>query len=329
MSGSFTSGLGAQLGLGAETTYATAVTVNRFQEFASESMKLNRAFLLSQQLRAGRMFQSSSRRSATTRSAAGDASFEVPSQGFGPWLNLLHGNTVVPVQQGATKAYLQTHNIGATDPFSKSVTLQVGRPTDAGVVNPFTYPGTVATALELACQTGGFLEAKVTLDANDEQTATALATAAVPTGLHSFNFTQVEVKINGVKQEQVRGFTATISTPKDTGRYYMGKLTKANPLTNAYNGGAMSLTVDYGDNSLYELFAGASVVPVEIKIVGPLIESAFHEELTLKMEACGLDGDSPVVSGPGVLGQQIPFVVLDDGTHVPIIATYQSTDITL
>jgi hypothetical protein len=233
------------------------------------------------------------------------------------------------VQQAATAAYLQTHNIGATDPYLKSVTLQLGKPQDTGTVNPFTYPGTVATSVAFSCQTGGFLEATLNLDSNDEQTGTALATAALPTGLHSFNFTQCVVKVNGVTQTQVRGATLTVNTPKDVGRYYLGSSTKAVPLTNAYNGSTLSLNVDYGSNTLYELFAGASIVPVVVEFVGPVIASTYHESLVFTMAACGLDGDTPVVAGPAVLQQTIPLVVLDNGSEPPVVAAYTSTDVTL
>jgi hypothetical protein len=323
--GSFTSGLGSQLGIAKETTYGTAVTVAKFFEYASETMALNRAFLLSQQLRAGRMFQSSSRRTATTRSAAGTVNMEVPTSGFGPLLNLLHGETVTPAKEGATTMYKQVHPIGTTDPFGKYVTLQLGKPTDEGVVNPFTYPGTILLAMTLDCQTGGFLETVLTLDAQDELTATALATASYPTALESFNFTQCTVKVNGVEQKQVRGVNITINTPKDIGRYYLGTEKKARPLTNAYNTAALTLTVDYSDNTLYKLFEEAKVVPVEVIYEGNPVE-AIAKKLKLVFPAVGLDGDTPNVTGPPVLQQQIPLVTLDNNTETPLTATYIAAD---
>jgi hypothetical protein len=328
--GSFTSGLGSQLGLAAETTYGTEVTVSKFFEFTTEQMQLSRAFLESKGLRAGRMFQSGTRRTATTRSAAGPVAMEVPTQGFGQFLNLLHGNVVAPVQQGVTAAYLQTHNIGLTDPFKKSVTLQIGKPTDEGVVVPYTYPGTVLLALALSCQTGGFLDLTATLDSYDELVTTpVLATAAYPTGLESFNFTQCKVKVNGVEQKQVRGVTLTISTARDTGRYYLGATRKGVPLTNAEIVGTMTLTVDYADSTLYNLFAKAESVPVEVSFVGPIIASTYHEELKFVFAETWLDGDTPNVQGPGVLQQNIPLVVTDSGSGTPNVATYMSTDVSI
>ncbi|MDP9094759.1 MAG: hypothetical protein M3N95_17930, partial [Actinomycetota bacterium] len=429
------------LGVATEASYASGAVPNRWFEYKTESMKLSRAFLLSQQLRAGRLYTNSSRRSATTRSAAGAVSFEVPSAGLGPILNLLHGNTVVPAQQGGTAAYLQTHSIGATDPYLRSLCMQIGKPTDLGVVQSYTYPGTVPTSVAFDCQTGGFLECILTADANDEQVTGAyevdtlslgaasagsityaitwqgvtyttaaiaynasnatvqaamlaatgpaaqvlpagtitvtggplpaaititysgamsgpvtgqnavptgltggtiaygvttagagggpLGTAAYTAGLHSFNFVQCAVAVNGVVQPQARGCNLTINTPRDTGRYYLGKTTKAVPLTNAYHSATAAVTVDYADNTLYNLFASAAVVPVTITYTGPVIAGAYTEMLQFSIAAAGLDGDSPVVNGPGILQQQIPLVVLDNGVTAPIVATYVSVDTVL
>lgn len=323
--GSFTSGLGAQVGVAAEATYGTFKTPNRFFEFSSEGLNLSRGFILSQGLRAGRMYQSSTRRTATTRSASGPVAFETPTAGLGPWLNLLHGETVTPVKEGATTMYKQTHNIGTTDPFTKSITLQVGKPNTAGTVDPYSYPGTIATALEFAIQTGSNMTTTVTTDNRDEVTSEALAVASYPTGLESFNFTQVKVKVNSVELAECRGATVTLNGPRDTSRYYLGAVQKAVPLTNAYNGAAVSLNVDYGGQTLYNIFAKAEIVPVEIIAQGAAVE-AIKKELKFVCAACGLDGDSPNVPGPAVLTQTVPVVVLDNNTNPPVVATYVSAD---
>jgi hypothetical protein len=328
MTGSFTTGLGAQIGLAAEATYGTYKAPNRFFEFTSEGLNLSRGFVLSSQLRAGRMYQSATRRTATTRSASGPVAFEVPSAGFGPWLNLIHGETVVPAKEGATSMYKQVHNIGTTDPFQKSATVQVGRPNTAGTVDPYSFPGSIATALEFSLQTGGLLECTATLDNRNEVTSEALATASYPTGLESFNFVQAKVKVGGSELTEARGVTITLNGPRDTSRFYLGAELKAVPLTNAFNGAALSLTVDYGGSTLYNFFAKAETPAVEVIIQGVAVE-AIKKELKFVFAACGLDGDSPNVSGPGILGQTIPIVVLDNATNPPVVATYVSADSTL
>ena len=325
----FTGGLGSQLGIANETTYGTIVTPAKFLEYMpGETMTLSRAFVLSQQLRAGRSFTSSTRRTATTRSAAGALTLEVPNQGFGPLLNLLHGETVTPTKESSSTIYKQVHNIGTTDPFKKSITLQLGKPTVEGVVSPFTYPGTILNSMVLSCQTGGWLTSALTLDSQDEQTGTALATASYPTSLQGFNFTQCVVKVNSVEQKAVRGITITINKPTDVARYYLGATKKAVPLTNAYAAATIALTVDYKDETLYKLFEKGEVVPVEITFTGETVETIVTE-LKFKFEACGLDGDSPNVANLGPLQQNIPLTVLDNNSVAPVVATYVSKDTAL
>lgn len=328
MTGSFTTGLGAQLGLAAEASYGTYKAPNRFFEFTSEGLKLNRGYILSSQLRAGRMYQSSTRRTATTRSASGPVAFETPTQGLGPVINLIHGETVVPAKEGATSMYKQVHNIGTTDPFGKSATIQVGKPDTAGTIEPFSYPGSIATALEFTCQTGALMSTTLTLDNRDEVTSEALATASYPTGLESYAFTKVKVKVGGTELAEAKGFTLTLNGPRDTSRFYLGAERKAVPLTNAYNGASLSLTVDYGSNTLYNYFANNEIKSVEVTAQAAAKE-AITQELKFLCAACGFDGESPVVSGPGVLGQTIPLIVLDPGSSAPVVATYVSSDATL
>jgi hypothetical protein len=163
------SGLGSQLGAAKETTWATVVTPTRFFEFNSESLNRTPAYQESVGLRANRMFQPASRVVQTTRTAGGDIALDVPTKGYGFWLDLLHGLTVTPVQQASTPAWKQAHLVGTSMP-SKSATLQVNKPDSGGNDHPFTYPGSVVTGATWSCDVGGLLTSTVTVAAQDELT---------------------------------------------------------------------------------------------------------------------------------------------------------------
>jgi hypothetical protein len=64
-------GLGSQIGFKKETTWATAVTVDKFFEYESESLSLTREYYDGLGLRAGRTFAPSARTRGTTRARAG------------------------------------------------------------------------------------------------------------------------------------------------------------------------------------------------------------------------------------------------------------------
>jgi hypothetical protein len=195
-------------------------------------------------------------------------------------------------------------------------------------VEPFSFPGSIATALEFSLQVGSLMSCTATLDNRNEITAEALAAASYPTGLESFNQTQAKVKVGGVEVPQCRGFTLTLNGPRDTSRFYLGAELKAVPLTNAYNGGAATLTCDYESQVLYNFFAKAETPSLEIIIQGAAVE-AIKRELKFVCAAVGLDGDSPNANGPGILSQTVPVVILDNNTNPPVVATYVSSDVTL
>lgn len=326
----YTSGLGAQLGVLTETVWGTPVTVTKFFEFQNENVELNREFLLSQQLRGGRFFSRSTRRIATTGSAAGTVNMEVPSQGFGVWLNQLHGNTVTPAQQAGTTAYKQTHNIGTTDPLGKSLTVQIGRPSFDGTVRAFTYSGCVVPTFTLAASVGSFLTASIGLDGKDETTATALATASYPTGLHSFTFVQGTVTIDSVAAAAITDVSLTLNAPRKVDRFYLGSATKSQQVTNAYWGADLGITCDFADLTYYNKFAsGNTLSTITLDFVGPVIASAYTEELKITLNAVGWGGNTPNAAGPDVLQQTPPLQVLDDGTNAPVIIDYTSTDTAL
>lgn len=325
-----TSGLGAQLSVGKESTWGTPVARNRWFEFRQEGLQLDKEFLRSRQLKAGAMFQTSTRRVATTKGVSGQVTMEVPNKSFGIFLDQLHGNVVTPVQQGATAAYLQTHNIGTTDPAAKSLTVQVGKPDVGGTTRAFTYPGAKVQAITFAAQVGEFLTAQIDLDAKDEDTATALDTPAYPASLRSFDFTQGVVLLNGASAGVVKGFSLPLKFEYANDRFSLGSTVKSAPLVNGYPDISPTLDIEFKDlATAYNLFTAGTIVSLVLTFTGPLIASTFYETIKFTMSAVGLNGESPTVEGPDLLMQNITCEVLDDGTNPPLKIEYTSTDTTI
>lgn len=326
------SGLASQIGVKKETTWGTRVAPTSFYEYESEGIKHNRNRIVSRGLRAGRTFQNSGRRVTVTRDASGPVSLEVPNKGFGVLLDLLHGNTVTPTQQAATTAYSQVHNIGASDP-SKSATIQVGRPGTDGTVRPFDYVGAQVTDYTFSCDTGGFLMASFTFDCKDEDTSQTLASASYPTGLESFDFSQAStVTVNGTDvSDRVTSFNLSGSAARKTDRYFLGAGgTKAKPIQNDYSAATVTFDGEFKDLTTYDLFTGDDIVPVVVTFTsGTEIDTGYPYEISFSLAACQADGETPNVSGPDVLGQQLALTVLDDGTNPPVAITYQSSDVTV
>ena len=322
------SGLAAQIGLKKEAVaYGTRAVPDIFYEFESETGVRNQKFLASRQLRSGRAFQSSARRVATTRDGEITIAGEVPNQNFGSIVDLGHGNTVTPVQQGATTAYLQTHNWSG-DP-SKSATIQVGKPSvDAagvGTVNPWDFLGAMLTQFQLSQAVDDWLKFTAAFNAQDVKTDQTLATASYPTALGGFHFQQCTPTVNGVVQNLATGSLAKslsldVSRPRDTERYGLrSSALKAAPVTNDYSPGSGSLGFEYNSNTIHDAYAAQTIVPIIFDWTSSaLAGTAIPYRFTVTMAACVFTGAPIQVSGPGVLTYEAGFDVLDNGTDPPV-----------
>jgi hypothetical protein len=323
------SGLMSQLGAKKEATYGTRVVPDHFIEFESESFSLDQRYFVSQQLGAGSTFARGSRRIATTRSGEGAITMEVPNKGYGFWLDLLHDNVVTPVQQAATAAYLQTHNIGLTAP-SKSATIQVGKPSTDGTVRPFDYLGCMITEAEWAWDVDDALKTTLTFDAQDEKTDQTLATRTLPSGLASFVFTQGSLSIAGGVVGDVTSGSITLGLPRQTDFYPLGTTgLKSKPLQNEISSGSGTATVRFTDLVHYNRYKNNTKPTLELLFEGPIIASTYKETFKLRAEQVGFTGETPTVGGPDVLQHDIPFDVFYDGSAAPLVASYISTDVTL
>lgn len=327
------SGISAQVGGKKETTYGTRVVPDKFYEFEAEGGQRQQKYLESRQLRAGRFFQSGTRRVLTTRDAAVSVSGEVPNKGFGFFLDLLHGNTVTPVIQGATTAYLQTHNLTG-DP-TKSATLQVGKPSTDGTVRPFDYTGCMVNSASLSCSVDDWLKFNWGFDAQDEDTAQTLATASYPTSLEGFHFQQATVTVNSIVQNLttgslVKSMSLDLGLPRNTERYGLRSTAlKAKPILNDYTPGSGSIGYEFTDLTQYGLFTAGTKCPIIFDFTSSsLAGTAFPFKITITIAQAQFTGTTPVVTGPDILSYEAPFVILDDGTNAPVKIEYTSTDST-
>ena len=93
-------GIGAQLGIKAESTWGTAVTPNVFLPFTSESIQKQFEYIESKGIQSSSLAQQSGLHVQTTSSVSGSVNLDVTTAKHDPWLNLLHGNTVTPSTPG-------------------------------------------------------------------------------------------------------------------------------------------------------------------------------------------------------------------------------------
>ncbi|MDG9717400.1 phage tail tube protein [Streptomyces sp. DH24] len=324
------SGLGAQLGIAAETTYGTFVAPSRFIEFTKESLALKKTTAQSAGIAAGRLMALSSRRVVTRREAGGSIDLEVTNKGMGLLLQALMGTSVTPVQQATTAAYLQTHTLASV--AGKSLTIQKGVPLTTGAVTDKTFVGCKVVSGEFACGVGEMLTSTFEIDGRDCDETQTLAAASYA-NMSPFHFGQMAVKAGAFGTETaldgIRKMSCKIERPQDVERYYANQSAlKKEPIENDQVKVTGNLETDYVGTTLDDLHTSDGATSLVWEFVGPNIATTFFETFRITLPAVRLDEGPPVVDGFGVVKPTFNFTGLYDGTN-PVKIEYISTDATL
>lgn len=324
------SGLGAQIGIAAESTYGTFVAPTRFVEFTKESLVLKKTTAQSSGIAAGRLMALSSRRVVTQREVQGSLELEVVNKGMGLLLQALMGTTVTPVQQGATAAYLQTHTLA--DTAGKSLTIQKGVPLTTGTVTDKSFLGCKVTAAEFSCEVAGMLMSTWEFDGKDCDEGQTLAAASY-SNMSPFHFGQLAVKTGSFGAETalngVRKVSVKVERPQATDRFYANSSAlKAEPISNDLVKITGSMEMDYVATTIDDLHTSDGATSLVLEWVGPLIASTFYETFRIKLPAIKFDDAPPTVDGYQVVRPTFNFTALFDGTN-QVAIEYMSTDTTV
>ncbi|MER6431594.1 phage tail tube protein [Streptomyces sp900105245] len=321
------SGLGAQLGIAAETTYGTYVAPAKFIEFTKESLVLKKTTAQSAGIAAGRLLALSSRRVLTRKEVSGSIDLEVTNKSMGLLLQALMGTTVSPVQQGATTAYLQTHTLA--DIAGKSLTIQKGVPLTTGTVTDKTFLGCKVTSGEFSCDMGGMLTGSFEFDGKDCDESQTLAAASY-SNMAPFHFGQMALKTGTYGAETaldgIRKVSVKIERPQDTERFYANQAAlKKEPISNDQVKITGTLETDYVATTLDDLHTSDAATSLVWEFVGANIASTYFDTFRITLPAVRLDEGPPVVDGFGVVKPSFNFTALYDGTN-PVKIEYISTD---
>ncbi|MFJ4712722.1 phage tail tube protein [Streptomyces sp. NPDC088785] len=324
------SGLGAQLSIGAETTYGTYVAPSKHLEFTKESLVLKKTTAQSAGIAANRLVALSSRRVVTQREANGSIDLEVTNKGMGTLLQALMGTSVTPAQQAASTAYLQAHTLA--DTAGKSLVIQKGVPLTTGAVTDKTFLGCKVTSAEFSCEQGGMLTASYEFDCKDCDETQTLVVASY-SNVSPFHFGQMALKTGTYASETaldgIRKVSIKIERPQAVDRFYAGQAgLKKEPISNDQVKITGSVEMDYVATTLDDLHTSDAATSLVWEFVGPIIASTYPETFRIKLPAIRIDEAPPTIDGFEVIKPTISFTGLYDGTNQPVIE-YISTDTTL
>lgn len=303
-------GRDGQVGFGEETTYGTAVTPTRFYGFTSEGITFERERIDSQNLLAGQRRPSEWVKGR--EGGSGPITFEIIPQGAALIFEHMLGKVTTTTPDGATNARLHTIEEGTLD--DKSLTVQIGRPNNTGTVDPYTYGGGKVASWEISMEESGILMGTPTFDVRSESTETALATASYPSTRELLSWADASntVTVNSVAYK-ARQITVGDDNGLKSDRYAIGSPNKLEQVEGTqFRQGTGTIELEsYPGLTPYELFQDGTEVEIECLFVGGEIEVGFNYQIKVTMPRCRIEGTTPNVEGPDMLGYSIPFVVLD------------------
>lgn len=320
--------LAHQLGFKAETTWGTAVVVDRFIEYTAEGLELRRNIGGSDGIRPGTRYGRGSTRRITRQWAEGTTTHEVATTGYGLLLtsHLLGEVTTTLVETGVSK---HTGTPGTLT--GKGITLQKGVEKVDGTVQAFTYPGAKIVSADFSNDKDGVLQVALGWDAKQELTATALATASY-TAPRVFHYGQGVLKFAGTTVANVRTLNSlAVVNNLDTDRYFLGQSgLKSEPINRPRDTISGSVDIEFANlTDFYDRFAADTSFQLILEYTDDvLIGATQYPILRITLADCRLEGETPKVSGSDAypVVASVPFSAWDPASGNAITIEYQTTD---
>jgi hypothetical protein len=319
------SGLAAQLGIGVETTYGTAASsISRFYEFNEESLALTIERIESAGLRAGQRVLRADRYTPGQKAVEGTVAFDVTSENFG----LLFEHALGTVNTTTLSGSAKQHQCILADPYSKSLTLEVGRPGNDGTVRAYQYTGAKVQSFTLSSSVNELLQAEFSFVGKDEVTGGSLATASYPSSQELLSFAGATISVAG-SSYSCREVSLEANFGLNAERYVLGSQTINAPVAAAMTEITGNLTAELVDLTAYNRIVNNTQTSLTMKWEGTAITGTYKRAITVTMPAVRFDGNTPAVAGPEIVDQELTYKVLapTDGSE-PITIDIVNTDAT-
>ena len=299
------SGLAAQFGWKAESTYGTAVTVDRFLPFRSETIQDDYMVSEADDIIAGAYTVKQEQQRQGNKAFTGTVNTYLFNRNVAElFLMALGANST-------TGAGPYTHSVTPGDQTGDMMTLQIGRPDNGGTVRPFTYEGVKVQTLSLNVEQGEYATMSVDVIAEDVATGTALATASYPASLSRYHSNDFSVTVGG-SSVCVRSFELSIENSLDDTRRCTGTQVIKEPLRNGHVAVSGSMEIEWTDLTMYARSSGLTYA----ELVATWSKSP--DSITITMD-CNFTPVAQPVAGRGVVYQTVDFTAVGASTDADSI----------
>lgn len=338
-----TTQLDASIGLGKESTYGTAVIVDRFYEFTDEKFEWKPTFVQGQGLRVGARLARNDRRKLGKQEASGEIGIEAVSKGLGRIFEAVLGNSV-STQIAAGPGYQQNHTLTTSDPLP-SYTVQKGTPTiGGGATQALTFSGAVCSSVELSCSVGDIVKIKSMWTARDVVSNIAYAAPSYPAAPELFTFVDGAITLGGTLTQpttttlasggtavaNITDVSLTIDNKLDDGGFTLGSGGKKGrkPVVGLAEVKG-KITAEYSDNTLRDAYLAQTGLALVLTFQSSVaISAGVFPTLQVVIPLIKLEGDIPNANGGKPIMQSIDFTALDPaqaGVN-PLTVIYRTSD---
>lgn len=291
-------GTDVAVGFAIETTPNTRIAPDTFVEITQESLRANQSFIMSKGLGGGRRMDR--RKILGQKEVGGSVAMEMRTAGLADLLRLSVGGDPTPSGVGP---YTRSFVGGGDLPTS---TWQVLRPYSPTLTAPFDYTGCMVNQWTLTQNPNEFAQFQAELFGYDELTDQVAATFAPPADLGLLSFQNLT---STTPDGAVCFDSVTLTGNNSLERNYKvcaadGGLATVRP--NGLRTVSGTLAGDFNDMTAYNRYLAGT--EGTLTLAYSLSASA---SLTVAMNVL-YTGETPQVSGPGVVKQGIPFVVLSE-----------------
>lgn len=319
-----------QCGFFDETVYGTSGTPTRFFEYESESIRESEGRTEGDPLRTGSSFMRHDRFTPYFEGAAGSLQMAVMSKGFGFFLKHMFGAVGTT---GPAETSVYTHSGTEGDLMGKSFSMQLNRPLHpSGTNQAFLYKGGKIPEWELANSVDGNLLLNLSLDFQQVDTDTALATAAYPASMDNLTWAGGVLSVAGSDYD-VTEIGLKGNNGLDVGRRQIRANTDKKEPTSSRRSGSFAFKADFDSmaqrNRVHSVLRAGALAELVAIWNGPtLLGTTLFPQYKLTMPAGRFDEWTGATDGVEAIEQEITGTVLYNGTNSPFTAAYASADIT-
>lgn len=307
------SGISAQAGWKSEAVYGTGVVVDIFLPIISESITNQIQQLESSAIYANALQLRTAQWAPGTKQVGGTLNLELYNLSLGTLLKHTFGT----VNTSGAGPFTHTYTPG--DLLGDSLTIQVGKPDVAGVVQPFTYTGCKVPSMTITATQGEYTKMSLDVVGQAETTVTALASASYNANLDPFTFIQSSLSIAGSAVATCSQVSLTIANAFKANRFNIGAATMLQPLQNGLQMVTGTATVEFESLTAYNRYVNGTTAALVLAMNDGTSTLTF----TLNTR---FDGTTPVVPGTDVLTFDIPFKALGTTDGAAVTAVLVNTD---